>query len=139
MSWYLTIRSDFQYSQATPTASLVEFLAAIPELRQTGPTAFESVLAKSLSDNQRQELAVRALAGTVPVTELATQIQVSVVAQTVRANSVVENLNSRLRSYFALRRSVGPDDLERLPFFLIYRVLARSEQPERAGRVPPSC
>jgi hypothetical protein len=31
-----------------------------------------------------------------------------VVAQTVRASSAVENLNSRLRNYFTLRRHLGP-------------------------------
>ena len=42
MSWYLTIRSDAGYSRFAPTAPLVEFLAAMPELRQTGPVAFEA-------------------------------------------------------------------------------------------------
>ena len=31
---------------------------------------------------------------------------------TVRASSVIENLNSRLRGYFFLRRHLGPDYLE---------------------------
>lgn len=38
--------------------------------------------------------------------------------QIVRASSMVENLNSRLRRYFFLRREVGPDYLELLRFFL---------------------
>lgn len=42
MSWYLTIRSDDDYSMSVATAPLVEFLAAMPELQQTGPVAFES-------------------------------------------------------------------------------------------------
>ena len=42
MSWYLTIRSDSAYSRFTDTAELVGFLAALPELRQTGPIAFEA-------------------------------------------------------------------------------------------------
>ncbi|WP_020472934.1 hypothetical protein [Zavarzinella formosa] len=42
MSWYLTIRSDADYSRFTPTAPLVEFVAAISELRQTGPVTFEA-------------------------------------------------------------------------------------------------
>src|SRR5689334_14073920 len=42
MSWYLTIRSDPDYSRFAATAPLVEFLAAMPELRQTGPVAFEA-------------------------------------------------------------------------------------------------
>jgi hypothetical protein len=39
MSWYLTIRSAPD-SRFAATAPLVEFLAAMPELRQTGPVAF---------------------------------------------------------------------------------------------------
>lgn len=41
VSWYLTIRGAPDYSRFTATAPLVEFLAAMPELRQAGPTAFE--------------------------------------------------------------------------------------------------
>ena len=35
----------------------------------------------------------------------------ALVAGTVRASSLVENLNSRLRTYFSLRRHLGPDYL----------------------------
>jgi hypothetical protein len=42
VSWYLTIRSDGRYSRYAATAPLVEFLAAMPELRQTGVVAFEA-------------------------------------------------------------------------------------------------
>ena len=52
---------------------------------------------------------------------------------TVRATSLVENLNSRLRSFFFLRRQLGPDYLTLLQFFLNHRRLMRSECPERAG------
>jgi hypothetical protein len=38
--------------------------------------------------------------------------------QTVRASSVIENLNSRLRNYFFLRRQLGGDYLTLLQFFL---------------------
>jgi hypothetical protein len=55
---------------------------------------------------------------------------------TVRASSLVENLNSRLRSYFFLRRNLGSDYLALLQFFLNHRQLARSERPERAGKTP---
>ena len=40
MSWYLTIRGASDYSRFAATAALVEFLASMPELRQTGPIAF---------------------------------------------------------------------------------------------------
>jgi hypothetical protein len=60
----------------------------------------------------------------------------ALVAGTVRASSLVENLNSRLRTYFSLRRHLGPDYLELLRFYLNHRVLERSERPERRGRTP---
>ena len=55
---------------------------------------------------------------------------------TVRASSVVENLNGRLRNYFFLRRHLGPDYLHLLQFFLNHRRFLRSEHPERVDRSP---
>jgi hypothetical protein len=57
-------------------------------------------------------------------------------AGTVRASSLVENLNSRLRSYFFLRRHLGADYLALLQFFLNHRRLERSDRPERVGKTP---
>jgi hypothetical protein len=54
----------------------------------------------------------------------------------VRASSLVENLNSRLRTSFSLRRHLGPDYLELLRFYLNHRVLERGERPERQGQTP---
>lgn len=54
----------------------------------------------------------------------------------VRASSVVENVNSRLRSYFFLRKEVGQGYLELLRFFLNHRRFLRSEHAERVGRSP---
>jgi hypothetical protein len=59
-----------------------------------------------------------------------------VARQTVRASSVIENLNSRLRNYFFLRRHLGPDYLALLQFFLNHRRFLRSERPERVGKSP---
>lgn len=56
--------------------------------------------------------------------------------QVVRASSVIENLNSRLRSYFFLRRQLGSDYLELLQFFLNHRRFLRSEHAERVGKSP---
>ena len=56
--------------------------------------------------------------------------------RTVRASSIVENLNSRLRNYFFLRRHLGPDYLALLQFFLNHRRFLRSERPERIGKSP---
>lgn len=59
-----------------------------------------------------------------------------IAAQVVRASSVIENLNSRLRSYFFLRRHVGPDYLVMLQFYLNHRRFLRSEHAERVGKSP---
>ena len=55
--------------------------------------------------------------------------------QIVRSSSMVENLNSRLRCYFFLRRQLGPDYLELLRFFLNHRRYPRSRKG-RAGKSP---
>jgi hypothetical protein len=60
----------------------------------------------------------------------------AVARATVRASSVVENLNSRLRNYFFLRRHLGPDYLALLQFFLNHRRFLRSEHPGREGKSP---
>ncbi len=60
----------------------------------------------------------------------------AVAAKVVRASSVVENVNSRLRNYFFLRRQLGRDYLGLLQFFLNHRRFLRSERPERAGKSP---
>jgi hypothetical protein len=59
-----------------------------------------------------------------------------ILAETPRASSIIENLNSRLRNYFFLRRHLGPDYLALLQFFLNHRRFLRSEHPERIGRSP---
>ncbi|MGD1896605.1 MAG: hypothetical protein ACFB16_06585 [Phormidesmis sp.] len=56
--------------------------------------------------------------------------------ETPRASSMVENLNSRLRNYFFLRRSLGDDYLNLLQFFLNHRQFMRSQVPERVGKSP---
>ena len=54
----------------------------------------------------------------------------------VRASSLVENLNSRLRTYFFLRRQLGKDYLTLLQFFLNHRRYLRSEVASRVGKTP---
>jgi len=56
--------------------------------------------------------------------------------QTPRASSLVENLNSRLRNYFFLRKQLGPSYLNLLQFFLNHRRFMRSECEERVGKSP---
>jgi hypothetical protein len=57
-------------------------------------------------------------------------------AQTPRCSSMVENLNSRLRNYFTLRRELGGEYLSLLQFFLNHRTFLRSRVPERVGKSP---
>jgi hypothetical protein len=64
------------------------------------------------------------------------QAVAEVVKGVVRASSVVENMNSRLRSYFFLRRQLGQGYLELLRFFLNHRRFLRSEHEDRAGKSP---
>jgi hypothetical protein len=54
----------------------------------------------------------------------------------VRASSLVENLNSRLRNYFFLRRQLGKDYLALLQFFLNHRRDLRREEPRRVEQSP---
>jgi len=54
----------------------------------------------------------------------------------VRASSVIENINSRLRGYFFLRRQLGSNYLVLLQFFLNHRRFLRSEHPERVNQSP---
>jgi hypothetical protein len=56
--------------------------------------------------------------------------------RTVRASSLVENLNSRLRNYFTLRRHLGTDYLALLQFYFNHRRFDRSECPQRVGKSP---
>jgi hypothetical protein len=53
-----------------------------------------------------------------------------------RASSLVENLNSRLRNYFFLRRQLGTPYLGLLQFFLNHRTFIRSRRLERVGKSP---
>ena len=55
---------------------------------------------------------------------------------TPRSSSLVENLNSRLRSYFTLRRHLGGSYLDLLRFFLNHRRFLRSHHAERRGKSP---
>ena len=57
-------------------------------------------------------------------------------AGTPRGSSLVENLNSRLRTYFTLRRHLGGSYLDLLQFFLNHRCFTRSRCAERNGKSP---
>jgi hypothetical protein len=64
------------------------------------------------------------------------QAVLEAMAQTPRASSLVENLNSRLRGYFFLRRQIGHGYLDLLRFYLNHRRFPRSDRPERVGKSP---
>jgi hypothetical protein len=53
-----------------------------------------------------------------------------------RTRSLVENLKSRLRQYFFLRRQIGPGYLDLLRFYFNHRIYERNQRPERAGHSP---
>lgn len=82
---------------------------------------------------QRRTKLQKQLADTYPAIETALR---EAVAETPRASSVIENLNSRLRNYFFLRKAIGSAYLDLLRFFLNHHRFQRSEHPERVGRSP---
>ena len=55
---------------------------------------------------------------------------------TPRSSSLVENLNSRLRPHFTLRRHLGEPYLDLLRFFFNHRRFMRSRRAERKDRSP---
>lgn len=112
-----TLASHFQLSVATLREAFnIEALAQNSSVRWLRETAL------------RERLGDRFFAVSVAVAEL--------VSRTTRASSVIENLNSRLRNYFFLRRHLGPDYLALLQFFLNHRRFLRSERRERVGKSP---
>ena len=58
------------------------------------------------------------------------------IVQTPRSSALVENLNSRLRNDFTLRRQLGGSYLDLLQFFLNHRRFLRSRIPERVDKSP---
>ena len=58
------------------------------------------------------------------------------IARPPRSSSLVENLNSRLRTYFTLRRHLGGAYLDLLRFFLNHRRFLRSRYAERRDKSP---
>jgi len=57
-------------------------------------------------------------------------------AHTPRSSALVKNLNSRLRTYFTLRRHLGNSYLDLLRFFLNHRHFMRSRHAERQSKSP---
>ena len=109
-------------SYAKVSEAAVRELVAIQEMAQTDGRRWrrEGALRKHLGDRYE------ALSGLVEALR----------EGVVRASGVVENLNSRLRNYFFLRKEVGGGYLELLRFFLNHRRFLRSEHAERVGKSP---
>ena len=112
-------------------ALAAEFQLPVSTLREVF-----NVAALDLEDPSRwpREIALRRQLGSrfFPLSEALGELA----RLTVRASSVIENLNSRLRGYFFLRRHLGPDYLALLQFFLNHRRFLRSERWERFGKSP---
>jgi len=120
-------------------AQLDQDLAALAAEHQLPPATLREVFNNQTLDLQhparwpheaalREQLGSRFFPVSLAVAELA--------EHTVRASSVIENLNSRLRNYFFLRRHLGADYLALLQFFLNHRRFLRSQRPERVGKSP---
>ena len=94
------------------------------------------LMKKSLSTNvywqQWNQLYHQLKAKFLPVKEAVE----SAMKSTPRASSLVENLNSRLRNYFFLRKHLNSDYLDLLRFFLNHRTFISSRVPERVGKSP---
>jgi hypothetical protein len=82
---------------------------------------------------QHRDALHRKLPGRLHLVETAVK---EAMKDTPRASSIVENLNSRLRCYFFLRRHLGDDYLELLRFFLNHHRFLRSARTERVAKSP---
>mgnify|MGYP001585536421 CR=1 FL=1 len=88
-------------------------------------------------DDPRQDVAQCRLAEEAPEqTDAIVEAIADLLDRVLRASSAVENINSILRGYFFLRRSIGPAFLDLLRFYLNHRRFRRSERPERVGKSP---
>jgi len=120
-------------------AQLDQDLAALAHRFQLPVATMREVFNNEILDGDRPERWTRdaVLRERLGSRFYAVSMAVAEVAEdTVRASSVIENLNSRLRTYFFLRRHLGPDYLALLQFFLNHRRFVRSTRPERAGKSP---
>ena len=112
--------------------------------------------ANGLNPQQRQRLALEALAGIQPLSRLADEHDVSrkfLYQLTGKAQQALDHAfapkpddqkvlftipvtKARLRGYFFLRRELGSGYLSLLQFFLNHRRFQRSKHAERVGKSP---
>jgi hypothetical protein len=102
--------------------------ATVRQLLQTQQLSEKDTRRWQHEATHRQQLGGRYYALSEAVAEMAGRV--------VRASSLVENVNSRLRNYFFLRRQLGSDYLALLQFYLNHRRFVRSEHQERVGKSP---
>lgn len=106
---------------------------AVPEATVRAILQLQALPSNSVQRWQGQaELWQQLGEGYYPLQQAVARVRASV----VRSSSVIENLNSRLRNYFFLRRQLGSDYLALLQFFLNHRRFQRSEHGERVGKSP---
>lgn len=114
-------------------------MAALAQQLEVSPTQVREALAVQQMEEsrplrwQREKELWRQLGGKyallrAEVEKLATKV--------VRASSVIENINSRLRNYFFLRRQLGQGYLKLLQFYINHHRIARSERADREGKSP---
>lgn len=94
------------------------------------------MLSRSHSDLHRYEIETELRAALRNRYHLAVSIVADCLASTPRASSLVESVNSRLRSNFFLRRTIGHGYLDLMQYFLNHRVLERSDRAHRIGKTP---
>jgi len=113
--------------------AVVANYARVPEAVVRELMALQEMPATSARRWQRDTVVHRQLGERYhEVSELAELLRRDV----VRASSVVENVNSRLRNYLFLRKEVGQGSLELLRFYLNHHRFLRSERSEREGKSP---
>jgi hypothetical protein len=120
-------------------SQLDQQLAAVAQQFEIEETVVRAVLMlQSLGERDRQRwLQEATLRARLRSRFYAVNAAVAEVAEhTVRASWVIENLNSRLRNSFFLRRQLGPDYLALLQFYLNHRRFMRSEHAERVDHSP---
>jgi hypothetical protein len=128
-------RDDLLHFASALDADLAKLAArfALPE-KQVRALWAARLWPLSSSKRWYQEASLRQLLGAryFPLTQALDAVR----RRTVRASSLVENLNSRLRNYFFLRRQLGNEYLCLLQFYFNHHRYDRSERSERVGKSP---
>ena len=109
----------------------VKFKVSLPSIR----SAYQ-LQAISLHDYHRYSMEEKVRKELGESFHLIQQELIEIIDDTIRASSIVENVNSRLRPYFFLRKQLNDNFLELLKFYLNHKPYERSARPERVGKSP---